>query len=469
MAVENGRVVRTVIRSSATLFLVLVSAVMAPAAWGAAGGRAQARGAAKQSRGIVPLAKVLSSTRQAKARSFVGRRGSRIVNAKEFARMRSYVLRRYAGVHVEHSFRDGSTRVVDCVPLADQPGVGSRRSIAKIAPPPLTPPQQRIPEATAISFAQQRTLDVRLHASDRDRFGNARYCRSGLVPLSRLTLTELSRFRTLASFFAKGDPREEFQPGRTDPHPIPPDDSTHNYARGVQFVDNLGADAWLNVWSPTVSDHQMSLSQLWVVGSTGDTKQTIEAGWQVYPDRWGGANAALFIYYTTKGYASGSGCYNVECSGFVQVANNIYLGGGFDHYSATGGTQWGFELQFKRDPRNGNWWLFYRGPDAWIPVGYYPHALFGTGQLATNAQKVAFGGEDTGKPTALQMGSGAFASGAFGNAAYQHTAFYIDTKVVSQWATLSAEVTDTKCYTADIGASSGSWGRYLFFGGPRCH
>jgi hypothetical protein len=423
-----------------------------------------------QSRGIAPLPLVLEATRRAKVSQYLHRPGSRVINANAFGQMRAYVLRRYTGVRVGHSFLDPARRVVDCVPFADQPGVRKGPAAtkgAKTPPRPALLPRAAARGATKISFARQRSLDLTLRPGKRDRFGNLRYCRAGFVPLARTTLNELVRFRTMRSFFAKGDPREEFQPGRTKPHPIPPDDSSHYYARGVQFVDNLGGDAWLNVWSPTVSAHHMSLAQLWVVGSTGATKQTVEAGWQAYPDKWGSANAALFIFYTTKAYADG--CYNLDCAGFVQTANNIYLGVGFDHYSATSGTQWGFELQYKRDPRNGNWWLFYRGPGNWIPVGYYPHSLFGTGQLASNAQKIAGGGEDSGTPTALQMGSGATAAGGFAKAAYLNTLFYIDTKVVSRWTSLSSEITDTNCYTGDIGASTGSWGAYLFFGGPRCH
>ncbi len=438
----------------------------------AAGDSDSSRSASASSPGIVPLSRVLADTRKARAAQYLNRPGSRVVNARAFEQMRAYVLGRYTGVRVEHSFRDPPNRVVDCVPFADQPGVkghpGATRG-AKAPPRPTVRPAKPPRDGTNISFARQRPMDIRLRPGRSDAFGNRRFCHSGLVPLARVTLNELVRFPTLRSFFGKGDPREEFKPGRPKPHPIPPDDASHYYARGVQFVDNLGADAWLNVWSPTTASHHMSLSQIWVVGSTGNTKQTAEAGWQAYPDKWGSSNAALFIYYTTKAYSSGSGCYNLDCSGFVQVANNIYLGGGFDHYSSIGGTQWGFELQYKRDPANGNWWLFYRGPGNWIPVGYYPHSLWGTGKLADNAEKVAYGGEDSGTPSALQMGSGEFASGGFGKSAYQHTAFYIDTKVVSQWASLSSEVTDTKCYTADIGASSGSWGVYLFFGGPKCH
>jgi hypothetical protein len=448
-----------------TSLLVLMALAFAPASPASAG---TSRPAASSSRGITTIDELLKATRQAKADTYLARPGSRIANATEFARMRRYVLRRYAGVHVEHSFRDAALKVVDCVPRAEQPSLRGKGEIAKVDAPPLAAPSERAPEATETSFAKQRELDVRLRRDGRDRLGNSRYCRTGLIPLARVTLVDLSRFETLDAFFAKGDRADEFQPGVGQQHEqLPADDATHYYARGAQFVDNFGANSWLNVWSPTVAEHHMSLSQIWVVGGEGESKQTVEAGWQVYPDKWG-SKAALFIYYTTKGYTRGSGCYNVQCSGFVQVANNVYLGGGFTHYSSSGGTQWGFELQFKRDPRNGNWWLFYRGPGAWIPVGYYPHALFGTGQLASNAQKVAYGGEDTGKPNALQMGSGAFASGGFGQAAYQHTAFYIDTKVVSQWAKLSPYVPDPKCYTADIGASAGTWGVYLFFGGPRC-
>jgi hypothetical protein len=49
----------------------------------------------------------------------------------------------------------------------------------------------------------------------------------------------------------------------------------------------------------------------------------------------------------------------------VQIANNVYFGKGFDHYSSTNGGQWGFNLQWKRAP-DGNWWLFYKGPGNYI-------------------------------------------------------------------------------------------------------
>jgi hypothetical protein len=94
--------------------------------------------------------------------------------------------------------------------------------------------------------------------------------------------------------------------------------------------------------------------------------------------------------------------------------------------------------------------------------------LYGEGGLATRAAKIAFGGEDTGKPSALEMGSGRKASENWQNAAYQNMIFYIDTNTTSQWANLEKYESNPDCYTADVHNISGSWGTYIFFGGPKC-
>jgi Neprosin len=288
-------------------------------------------------------------------------------------------------------------------------------------------------------------------------------CPRGAIPMRRVTLEEIVRFPTLSNFLHAG----KIDDGSLDRHPEQkPGVGAHYYARGLQFVDNIGGDAWLNVWSPTVEPDQMSLSQLWVVGSEGTDKQTVEAGWQVYPDKWSSSQAALFIYYTADNYNK-TGCYNLECDGFVQVANNVYLGRGFDHYSATNGGQWGFNLQWKRNT-DGNWWLFYRGPGNYIAVGYYKSSLFANGSLSTKAEKIAFGGEDSAVPSALQIGSGEKASGGWQKAAFQNKIFYIDTKTVSQWSKLSSQEVVHDCYTTDIHNIFGDWGTYLYFGGPKC-
>jgi hypothetical protein len=405
----------------------------------------------------------IEETREAQADDYIGKRGVRVKDQAAFEQMRRYLLDRYKGVHVSHSFVGSHDEDVDCIPIAEQMSLKSKSGEEERV-------EWKLPEVPAISgkerkepaageFKGRKSLDITLKRDDFDQEGNERYCEDDTIPVRRVTLDDLVRFPDLNSFFRKGE--------RRDDRPIP-GDSQHYYARGVQFVDNFGADSWLNVWSPTVASDQMSLSQIWVVADTGNNKQTVEAGWQVYPDKWDSDNAALFTYYTTGGYQDGTGCYNVDCSGFVQTANNVYLGSGFDHYSATDQTQWGFELQYKRNT-DGNWWLFYRGPDNWIPVGYYPHSLFGAGALSRKADKIAFGGEDTGTPSAKQMGSGTMSNQGFGKSAFQNTIFYIDTNTVSQWANLGKEEPDPTCYDTTINNIYGNWGTYLYFGGPSCN
>lgn len=382
---------------------------------------------------------------------------ARVRDRAAFDEMKAHLRSLYDGVTARHSFfEDG--HYVDCVPIQQQPGARSARP-DKAASPPRVERTERPPGYT-------RPVDLTLKRGRKDVFGREMYCAAGTVPIRRLTLEDMVRFPTLHEFLS-GKKRDD---GSLDGRPElrPEDDSKHYYARGVQFVDNFGADSWLNVWSPTVAQDEMSLSQIWVVGGEEKTKQTVEAGWQVYPGKWQSDKAALFIYYTTKGYQKGSGCYNRECEGFKQVANNIYLGRGFTNYSSEGGTQWGFNLQWKRHT-DGNWWLFYKGPGNYIAVGYYPKSLFGDGALAGKATKIAFGGEDTGSLSAKQMGSGRKAADGWQKAAFQNFAFYIDTNTTSRWADLTKSEPDPTCYTADIHNIFGNWGTYLFFGGPSCN
>jgi len=410
---------------------------------------------------FTPFATFTANVQAAQPIAFVGQPGFAVESAAAFAEMKAHVLELYSGVTARNSFVGSDGQIVDCIPLDQQPGLR----------PPGRPRLQLSRDIPRIAAAgaqlrgesrlsdDRRTEDITLKSGQRDRLGNDMFCQSETIPLIRLTIERVAAFRTLAAFLSKED-------GEKDPN-RPADDSNHYYARGVQFVDNLGGDSWLNVWSPTVSAGRMSLSQQWFVSGEGDAKQTIEGGWQVMPSHWNTSNAVLFIYHTTKNYADKSGCYNIECSGFVQRANNVYLGRGFTNYSSIGGTQWGFNLQWKRHT-DGNWWLFYKGPGDYIAVGYFPSTLYGNGGLATKSTKIAFGGEDTGKPSALEMGSGRKANEGWQKAAYQNRIFYIDTNTVSQWAKLDKYESNPDCYTADVHNIFGNWGTYIFFGGPKC-
>lgn len=403
----------------------------------------------------------VAATEHASADDYLGKPGTRVKDKAEFERMKSYLVDRYRGMHVDHSFRGVEGAFVDCVPFQEQPSLRgiALASVERTAPGLSASPAVGDATLHADEFKARQVADATLKRGIKDDLGNERFCAESTIPLMRITLEQLVRFETLDRFFHKGE---------TVDGVIIPGGESHYYAVGRQQIANIGADSWLNVWSPKVADHQMSLSQIWVTGGDGDGKQTIEVGWQVYPDKWHSDKAALFIFHTTDNYKSGKGCYNVDCSGFVQTANNVYLGSGFDHYSSIDGGQWGFEIQVQRAD-SGNWWLFYRGPAAWIPFGYYPRTLFGEGILSRGAERYTVGGEDTGEPGAKEMGSGRVASEHFGKAAFQNTVFYIDANRTSHWGELFKIEPDPKCYTTDINNIFGAWGTYLYFGGASCN
>jgi hypothetical protein len=243
--------------------------------------------------------------------------------------------------------------------------------------------------------------------------------------------------------------------------------STHRWAWGEQHVDNKGGDSRLNVWKPNSSPGVFSLEQHWYVGGSGGNTQTVEGGWQVYPDKYGTSNPVLFIFFTPDNYSSG--CYNLDCSGFVQVSSTWVLGGSLSPVSTDGGTQYIFRMQWQL--YNGNWWLFLQGTGDYIAVGYYPGSAFKSGQMTKNAQYVKYGGETAsdGSGKAGQMGSGKFANTGWSHAAYQRTIYYIDTALKSHWTTLSANQPTSSCYTIDMHNNTGSsWATYFYFGGPKC-
>src|SRR5262249_48855908 len=127
---------------------------------------------------------------------------------------------------------------------------------------------------------------------------------------------------------------------------------------------------------------------------------TVEGGWQVYPGKYGTYNTVLFIYWTADGYKN-TGCYNLDCAGFVQVNNSVSLGGSFPIYSSiVNGVKYSASFDMTWQLYQGNWWLAYGS--TW--VGYYPGSIYGTssggvftpGPLATQANQIVYGGETVG-------------------------------------------------------------------------
>jgi Neprosin len=282
--------------------------------------------------------------------------------------------------------------------------------------------------------------------------------------MTRLTLEMLTKFRTLDDFFAK-------EPGvvrRKDVSTQQTWDGTHLHAYAYQSVNNFGGNSWLDLWNP---QGDFSISQQWYVGGQGCNTQTVEGGWQVYPLKYGTNDAVLFIYWTNNDYnAAGctpianAGCYNLDCVGFHQTNNDWHLGAIWGEYSTLGGTQVGFEMQWKL--YQGNWWLWLNSE----PVGYYPTSIYNGGQLSEQATVIEYGGEVARLVGDVwpQMGSGQFAERGFEFASYQNTIFWITPEETGVWAELTkADEALPVCYTIELTdyPNGGSWGTYFFFGG----
>lgn len=419
----------------------------------------------QSSQKFVPFEEFLERVKAAKFEEFRRAPGSRVESAEEFEDMRAHILRRYEGVKPEGSFvLDG--QYADCVSIESQPSVRDL-AIRKIASPPIgstfgVRKEVRVP-------GEFRYAESPLKLGLKDRFGHSISCHAGTIPLGRILLEKLVRYRTLSDFFAKV-PRDlgRAHIPRDKPEFLPDWEATHLHAYASQNVANFGGNSWLNLWNPT---GDFSLSQQWYTSGSGSSTQTVEGGWQVLPDKYGTSNAVLFIYWTADNYQK-TGCYNTDCSGFVQTNHNWFLGGTWNHYSTPGGDQWGFELQWKL--YSGNWWLFLKGPGNYEAVGYLPTSVYSGGQNSRNATSVIYGGETTRKTgnSWPQMGSGEFASQGWQHAAYQNTIFYIsrdENDGVGVWADMTTtDEAFSTCYTINLtpASSGGNWGTYIFFGGP---
>ena len=372
-----------------------------------------------------------------------------VQNAQAFAEMQSYLENLYRGVQTVRSFaEEGNT--VDCVTTMSQPTVQALHITHLAAPPPPSSSPGGLAGdgvgATTTSPPEQGLTNG---------VGPGTSCPAGTIPMERVTLDAMTRFPNLHAFLSTGA--------------APSYSKGHLHAKGYQDVTNTGDNTTLNLWNPT---GDFTLSQQWIVGGSGTGMQTVEGGW-VHSTRMFGSDAVLFIYFTPDDYSTG--CYNLDCTGFIQTDPTWTLGAGWSHYSSIGGTQYIFTMQWQY--YQGNWWLLLKGGGGWTDVGYYPGSVYGSGPLASgNASRTTFGGEVCNGPSGgqctdpnwPQMGSGNFASAGWQQAAYQHDLFYINSSGTSVWSSLTPVTESSKCYSTTFTPSSsgGSWGSYIYFGGP---
>ncbi|MGH9441924.1 MAG: neprosin family prolyl endopeptidase, partial [Thermoanaerobaculia bacterium] len=427
--------------------------------------------------------------------------GFRVESLEEFKRITVYFQQLESEGTTRHSFHTAAGDSISCIDIASQ------RSFLQSAAPgsqpltsPIQPPSEsdRTTRSEADASGTLRNLFGLDGSADED--GHVRACQAGTFPRLMPKLSNFYHARNLEEIFQKyPDGYRGLPPhGATNSTPADsrdpgwrPADSTtgaairdssvsspaspptnHEYAHAAETAYNIGSQALFNLWSPFVQQNdEFSLSQLWEIQGrySDNTLQSVEFGWQVFPNKYGDSKAHLFIYSTSAAYTAGSGCYNLDCSRFVQTSSSVVVGGSFSTYSANGGTQYEVPLVVYRDPASQNWWLKFNG--TW--VGYYPNSLFNASGISNFASSIDFGGEIIndavgGVHTATQMGSGHFASGGYGTAAYIKTIQYWDTNGnLYNAGGLSPNATNPTDYNLALFSSSDpNWLTYFFFGGP---
>ncbi|CAN1217943.1 hypothetical protein LINPERPRIM_LOCUS1183 [Linum perenne] len=224
-----------------------------------------------------------------------------------------------------------------------------------------------------------------------------------------------------------------------------------------------GGSAKLNAWNPTVIAPGFSLAQISLAAGRGTPKfSTIEVGWMNFDTP---VFARLFIYWTSDNYTS-TGCYNLECPGFVQTSQKIGPGTPLKPISEYNGMQYDTSIKIYK-MTSGHWWLRIQGEN----IGYWPSQIF-NGGFSESSTVINWGGVITntnpqGFHTQTDMGSGHFASEGFRKAAFIRNMEYVDQDgVVKDAHDLYPYASRPECYSVAM-QDWNDWFRiHFYYGGP---
>ncbi|XP_059449479.1 protein neprosin-like [Corylus avellana] len=349
--------------------------------------------------------------------------------------------------------------IIDCVHVKHQPAFDhpllKNHTVQRT--PSFHPKERSFDESKQVYSKSTKPITQLWHLNGR--------CPKGTIPIRRTKEHDVLRASSIESYGRKKHLSIP-QPKSAQPDLITQSGHQHAivYVEGDKYY---GAKATINVWKPQIQQpNEFSLSQIWILGgSFGEDLNSIEAGWQVSPDLYGDNNTRLFTYWTSDAYQA-TGCYNLLCSGFVQVNNEIAIGASVYPVSGYGGSQYDINILVWKDPKEGNWWMQFGNK---YVVGYWPGFLFS--YLVDSASMIEWGGEVVnseadGQHTSTQMGSGHFPGESFGKASYFKNIQIVDAsnnlRVPKGIATFTEQ---SNCYDVQNG-QNGNWGNYFYYGGP---
>ncbi|XP_050379789.1 uncharacterized protein LOC126797159 [Argentina anserina] len=332
--------------------------------------------------------------------------------------------------------------VIDCVDIYKQPALNHpllKNLTIQLTPPPYPNGSN---ETDSSHQNDEQVLQSWLLEEE---------CPEGTIPILRTQAFNISTPKSIPQF----NQSDVLKLTAPDNHEY----ATVSTARGQYY----GAHTSVNVWSP-LSENGESISQIWVVGglgaADGGAQSTVEAGWitRSYDNQ-----TRFFTYWTGHNYKDG--CYNLECSGFIQVNRKFALGSVIKPVSTYNGKQAEIFISIYKHKSVGQWWLMVQDQ----ALGYWPDKILPS--LQGSADMVTWGGEvynsePGGRHTRTQMGSGHFPSEGYGKASYFRNMQYL----ASSGKFVDAErlityVTKPPCYNLIQQNKAKGFGTHFYYGG----
>jgi hypothetical protein len=354
-----------------------------------------------------------------------------------------YLARRYRDYRIVETTQTYIGDIIDWLDPATVPG-------SQVEPPPRPPPEELRPPPGAELQRTELDLYPELRGPE------------GTIPVTRPSFASYVRGETDATSVedflqqqALGQPsgKNRLYAGLVAPHP------------------NKGVVSWVNDFPATIEMGTFSVIETATVCPGSNSATTMELVGAATSRDWknfGDTVLRVQVEFMTAGDATGpsQGGWDGPVTGFQAAAGRPY-GPGIALFpvSTVGGTQ--YTSRFEILLSGGNWWVSHNGN--WL--GYYPGYFFDL-IPSSGCQAHWYGEVFDPTPTDwtwTNLGSGLFASGGFGQAAYVMTPFYTDPSGVPHWpdGALSAPPSDAACYTRSSLLTGGpGQDRYFFLGGP---
>ncbi|XP_030968090.1 uncharacterized protein LOC115988643 [Quercus lobata] len=228
------------------------------------------------------------------------------------------------------------------------------------------------------------------------------------------------------------------------------------------FHSNLAS---ISVYNPQVGPHQYSSASVAVEAGDGPNFNQIQVGWIVNPDLYGDTRTHWFMQWTSN-VRNITGCFNLNCGGFVQTNTQVPVGGAIDKVSVYS-TEDQVILSFGliQDNEGGKWWVVYN--DNIDPIGYWPPTEFK--ELVEGADTLEWGGYVFTPPddnTCPPMGSGHFDDGIYDRTCFMNQLQYTDSNYDLQSPT-DVQTFMSDCYhEGDNSYKNDLQGYSFLFGGP---